>query len=63
MELSGRFYFRIAGTPADAAAAFGDVEVLCSGEDTAFLTESISGFRAAELSKTLNVLARMRVLA
>ena len=32
------------------------------GEETAFLTESISGHRAVELSGSLQVLARMRVL-
>ena len=41
---------------------FGQVELLQDGEETAFLTESISGHRAAELSGSLQVLARMRVL-
>ena len=63
MELMSRFYFRIAGTPAEATAAFGQVEILRSAGETAFLTESISGFRAKELAKTLHVLAQMRVLS
>jgi len=62
-ELSSRFYFRIAGSAADAAVAFGQVEVLSEDEETAFLTESISGKQADQLSQPLKVLARMRVLA
>ena len=41
---------------------FGQVKLLQDGEETAFLTESINGHRAAELSGSLQVLARMRVL-
>ena len=62
MELNSRYYFRIAGSATDAAAVFGQVELLQDGEETAFLTESINGHRAAELSGSLQVLARMRVL-
>ena len=62
-ELADRFYFRITGSAADAAAAFGRVEILAEDEETAFLTESIRGEQAEKLSQSLNVLARMRVLA
>ena len=62
-ELADRFYFRRTGSAADAVAAFGRVEILAKGEETAFLTESIRGEQAEKLSRSLNVLARMRVLA
>ena len=62
-ELHTRFYFRIEGSLTDATLAFGTVEVLSEDGETAFLTERISGFQAEEQSRTLNVLARMRVLA
>ena len=62
-ELRTRHYFRIAGSLSDAAAAFGDVEVLSENGETAFLTDVISGQDAARLSGKLNVRACMRVLA
>ena len=62
MNLASRYYFRIAGSLADAAAAFGDVEVLAEDGETTFLTDSISGHDAARLSQGLNVLACLRVL-
>ena len=62
-ELHTRFYFRIEGSLTDAAAAFGQVEVLSEDGETAFLTDRISGNSAAEQSENLNVLACMRVLS
>lgn len=62
-ELHTRFYFRIEGSLTDAAAAFGQVEVLSEDGETTFLTDRISGADAAEQSGCLNVLACMRVLA
>jgi len=62
-ELHTRFYFRIEGSLTDAAMAFGQVEVLSEDGETAFLTDRISGYAAAEQSDNLNVLACMRVLA
>ena len=62
-ELENRYYFRIEGSLTDAAMAFGQVEVLSEDGETAFLTDRISGLAMKEQSKSLNVLARMRVLA
>ena len=61
-ELRTRYYFRIEGSLTDAAMAFGQVEVLSEDGETAFLTESISGRDAQRQSRSLNVLACMRVL-
>ncbi len=61
-ELHTRFYFRIEGSLTDAAMAFGQVEVLSEDGETAFLTDRISGYDAAQRSGMLNVLACMRVL-
>ena len=60
--LKTRHYFRIEGSLTDAALAFGQVEVLSEDGETAFLTESLSGAEAARQSRSLNVLACMRVL-
>ena len=60
--LRSRWYFRIEGSLTDAAAAFGQVEVLSEDGETAFLTEPISGREAEEQSRALQVLSRMRVL-
>ena len=60
--LKTRHYFRIEGSLTDAALAFGQVEVLSEDGETAFLTEAISGDDAAQQSRSLNVLACMRVL-
>ena len=57
-----RHYFRIEGSLTDAALAFGQVEVLSEDGETAFLTEPLSGADAAQQSRSLNVLACMRVL-
>ena len=62
-QLLSRYYFRIEGTPADAEQAFGQVEVLDAGAETAFLTEVISGREAQERGKGLNVRASFRVLS
>ena len=62
MELHTRYYYRIEGSLTDAAMAFGQVEVLSEDGETAFLTDSLSGEDAARRAKSLNVLARMRVL-
>ena len=61
-ELRTRHYFRIEGSLTDAAMAFGQVEVLSEDGETAFLTDALSGAEAARQSRSLNVLARMRVL-
>ena len=61
-ELRTRHYFRIEGSLTDAALAFGQVEVLSEDGETAFLTEALSGDVAAQQSRSLNVLACMRVL-
>ena len=61
-ELKTRHYFRIEGSLTDAALAFGQVEVLSEDGETAFLTEPLSGTDAAQQSRSLNVLACMRVL-
>lgn len=60
--LQTRYYFRIEGSLTDAAMAFGQVEVLSEDGETAFMTNRISGLEAREQSKSLNVLACMRVL-
>lgn len=62
MELHTRYYFRIEGSLTDAAMAFGQVEVLSEDGETAFLTDSLSGEDATRRAKSLNVLARMRVV-
>ena len=62
MTLRGRWYFRIDGSLSDAAAAFGEVEVLSEDGETAFLTEPLSGLEAAKQAEGLRQLARMRVL-
>lgn len=62
MEVSTRFYFRIEGSLTDAAMAFGQVEVLSEDGETGFLTDRITGREALEQSKSLNVLACLRVL-
>ncbi len=63
LTLKSRHYFRIRGSLADAAAAFGQVEVLSENGETAFLTEPLSGQDAARQSRALNVLACMRTLS
>ncbi len=60
--LKTRHYFRIEGSLTDAALAFGQVEVLSEDGETAFLTDPLSGADAAQQSRSLNVLACMRVL-
>ena len=60
--LKMRHYFRIEGSLTDAALAFGQVEVLSEDGETAFLTDPLSGDEAAQQSRSLNVLACMRVL-
>ena len=63
MELQSRYYFRIQGSLADAAADFGQVEVLAEDGETAFLTEPISGQEAARHAQMPQALVCMRVLA
>lgn len=62
LEVQTRFYFRIEGSLTDAAMAFGQVEVLSEDGETGFLTDRITGREAMEQAKSLNVLARIRVL-
>ena len=61
-ELSSRYYFRISGSLADAAADFGEVEVLSENGETAFLTEPITGREALNHAEKLQALACIRVL-
>ncbi len=62
LEVSTRFYFRIEGSLTDAAMAFGQVEVLSEDGETGFLTDRITGREALEQSRSLSVLACLRVL-
>jgi len=62
LEVSTRFYFCIEGSLTDAAMAFGQVEVLSEDGETGFLTDHITGREALEQSRSLNVLACLRVL-
>jgi len=62
LELQTRYYYRIEGSLADAAMAFGQVEVLSEDGETAFLTDPITGLDARRQSRCLNVLSCMRVL-
>ena len=62
-KLVSRHYFRISGSEAEAAAAFGTVEVLAAeGGETAFLTEGLKAGEAAERAAGLQILAGFRVL-
>ena len=61
-EVATRFYFRIEGSLTDAAMAFGQVEVLSEDGETGFLTDRITGREALEQSRSLNVLACLRVI-
>lgn len=61
-SLRTRHYLRIEGSLTDAALAFGQVEVLSEDGETAFLTEPLSRSEAERQSRSLNVLAFMRVL-
>ena len=61
-ELPSRHYFRVRGTLEDAAAAFGRVEVLSEGAETAFLTESMTAREAGLRCSGLDVLAHLRAL-
>ena len=61
-ELTNRYYFRIPGSLAAAAADFGEVEVLSETGETAFLTEPITGREALNHAEKLQALACIRVL-
>ena len=60
--LAGRHYFRISGSLTAAAGAFGQVEVLAEGAETAFLTEPLTALEAEARARELRVLAHMRAL-
>lgn len=62
LEVQTRWYFRISGSLNEAASAFGEVEVLSENEETAFLTEAISGLEVQHRAQALQVLAKFRVL-
>lgn len=62
LALPSQYYFRVEGSLADAAAAFGRVEVLSENGETAFLTDRITGQDAMQRARSLKVLACMRVL-
>ncbi|MDE6454424.1 MAG: homoserine dehydrogenase, partial [Dysosmobacter sp.] len=61
-SLRTRHYLRIEGRLTAAALVFGQVEVLSEDGETAFLTEPLSRSEAERQSRSLNVLAFMRVL-
>lgn len=62
LNLRSRYYFRVQNSLVDAAAAFGQVEVLAENGETAFLTDCLSGLDVQKKSKSLHVMACMRVL-
>lgn len=62
MELSGRWYVRTADSADRAAEVFGQIQVLSEEDDTVFLTEMLTGRKAAELSAGLRTQACLRVL-
>ena len=62
MELSGRWYVRTADGADRAAEVFGQIQVLSEEDGTVFLTEALTGRKAAELSAGLQTQACLRVL-
>ena len=62
MELSGRWYVRTADSADRAAEVFGQIQVLSEEDGTVFLTEMLTGRKAAELSAGLRTQACLRVL-
>ena len=62
MELSGRWYVRTADSAARAAEVFGQIRVLSEEDGTVFLTDEMTGRKAAELSAGLQTQACLRVL-
>lgn len=62
MELSGRWYVRTADSADRAAEVFGQIRVLSEEDGTVFLTEMLTGRKAAELSAGLRTQACLRVL-
>ena len=62
MELSGRWYVHTADSADRAAEVFGQIQVLSEEDGTVFLTEMLTGRKAAELSAGLRTQACLRVL-
>lgn len=62
MELSGRWYVRTADSADRAAEVFGQIQVLSEEDGTVFLTDEMTGRKAAELSAGLQTQACLRVL-
>ena len=62
MELSGRWYVRTADSADRAAEVFGQIQVLSEEDCTVFLTDEMTGRKAAELSAGLQTQACLRVL-
>ena len=60
--LYSRYYFRIRGRLCEAVSAFGAVEVLSENDETAFLTDEISGEQMRTCAQSLSVQACFRVL-
>ncbi len=62
MELSGRWYVRVADSAARAEEAFGQIQVLSEEDGTVFLTGELTGRKAADLTAGLQTQACLRVL-
>ena len=62
MELSGRWYVRVADSAARAEEVFGQIQVLSEEGGTVFLTGELTGRKAADLTAGLQTQACLRVL-
>lgn len=62
MELSGRWYVRTADSAERAEAVFGQIQVLSEEDGTVFLTDEMTGRKAADLTAGLRTQACLRVL-
>lgn len=62
MELSGRWYVRTADSAERAEAVFGQIQVLSEEDGTVFLTDEMTGRKAADLTTGLRTQACLRVL-
>ena len=62
MELSGRWYVRTADSADRAAEVFGQIQVLSEEDGTVFLTDEMTGRKAADLTTGLRTQACLRVL-
>lgn len=62
MELSGRWYVRVADSAARAEEVFGQIQVLSEEDGTVFLTGELTGRKVADLTAGLQTQACLRVL-